>query len=73
MKTLRKIMKVKIGIPSPASPLKIGAVVIKTETELILKSRWVLPEKLLNAGFEFQYPTVSLALSDILDKSAPGF
>jgi len=32
---------------------EIGAVIIKTETELILKSRWVVPEKLLEAGYVF--------------------
>ncbi len=47
MKTFRQAMNVKIGLPSPAWLLKIGAVIINTETELILKSRWVVPEKLL--------------------------
>ena len=37
-------MHVSIGLPSPKWLLKLGALFIKTETELVLKSRWVLPE-----------------------------
>ncbi len=66
MKSLRKIMKVSIGLPSPEWMLKMGAVLIGTETELILKSRWVLPDKLENAGYQFKFPTINEALEDIL-------
>ena len=52
---------------SPAWLLTMGAVIIKTETELVLKSRWVIPERLLNAGFEFKYPTMAEALKNILN------
>lgn len=67
MKTFRQVMKVKIGLPSPAWLLEIGAVIIKTETELIMKSRWVVPEKLLEAGYTFKYPTIDVALKNILN------
>lgn len=66
MKTLRDILRVLIGLPSPEWLLKIGAVFIQTETELILKSRWVLPQRLLQAGFRFTYPTLSSALKNVL-------
>jgi uncharacterized protein (TIGR01777 family) len=66
MKVLRRMMKAKIGLPSPEWLLKIGAVIIKTEPELVLKSRWVIPEKLLQAGYVFNYPTIELALTNIL-------
>ena len=59
-------MNVKIGLPSPEWLLKIGAVIIKTETELILKSRWVVPENLLHVGYTFKYPTIDAALNSIL-------
>ena len=72
MKTFRKVMKVKIGLPSPAWLLEIGAVIIKTETELILKSRWVVPEKLLESGYAFKYPTLEMAISNILTKTENG-
>lgn len=68
MKTLRLKMKAKIGVPSPAWLLKMGAVIIKTETELILKSRWVVPERLLKEGYIFKYPTIEAALTNILNK-----
>ena len=66
MKTLRKRLHILIGIPSPTFLLEIGAFVIKTETELILKSRWVYPESLLNSGFKFEYPEIEGALNNIL-------
>ncbi len=68
MKTFRQAMHMRIGLPSPKLLLEIGAVVIKTETELILKSRWVVPERLLNAGYTFEYPTIDVALNNIIDK-----
>lgn len=61
-------MGVKIGLPSPTWLLKIGAVMIKTETELILKSRWVIPERLVQLGYNFKYPTVDTALANILQR-----
>jgi uncharacterized protein (TIGR01777 family) len=67
MEALRQAMKVKIGLPSPEWLLKIGAVVIRTEPELILKSRWVVPEKLLESGYTFKYPALDTALKNILD------
>lgn len=67
MKSLREKMKVGIGLPSPAWMLKMGALLIGTETELILKSRWVVPEKLLNAGYQFKFPIIDSALQNILN------
>lgn len=66
MKTFRECMHVKFGLSSPKWLLEIGAVIIKTETELILKSRWVIPEKLIEAGYIFKYPTIDIALKNIL-------
>jgi len=68
MKSIRQAMGVKIGLPSPTWLLKIGAVMIKTETELILKSRWVIPERLVQLGYNFKYPTVDTALANILQR-----
>lgn len=67
MKSLRKTIKVRIGLPSPAWLLKIGAVLIGTETELVLKSRWVIPDRLAKAGYEFKFPEIDSALEDILN------
>jgi NAD dependent epimerase/dehydratase family enzyme len=53
MQKLRQYLKIKVGLPSPKWLLEFGAIFIKTETELVLKSRWVLPERLLNAGYNY--------------------
>ena len=66
MRSLRQAMKVKFGLPSPKFLLEIGAFIIRTETELILKSRWVIPERLMHAGFQFQFSTIDEALRNIL-------
>ncbi len=68
MQTFRQLMNVKIGIPLPTWLLKFGAVLIKTETELVLKSRWVVPEKLLKEGFVFRYNKIEDALNEILNQ-----
>lgn len=44
MTRLRMAMNKKFGLPSPRWMLEIGALIIRTETELILKSRWVIPD-----------------------------
>lgn len=68
MQALRKTMHVGIGIPSPKFLLEIGAVFIRTETELVLKSRWVIPERLQQAGFQFTFPEITAAFEDIIRK-----
>jgi NAD dependent epimerase/dehydratase family enzyme len=68
MQLLRNNMNIKIGLPMPRWLLKMGAVLIKTETELILKSRWVIPARLLEAGFQFKYPNLDAALKNILNE-----
>jgi uncharacterized protein (TIGR01777 family) len=67
MQSFRQSMKMPLGIPAPKWLLKFGAMVIKTETELILKSRWVLPERLLQSGFRFRYTQINNALNDIVN------
>lgn len=59
MRALRKQVKAPVGIPSPKWMLEIGAFVLRTETELILKSRRVVPRRLQSEGFAFQFNTVN--------------
>ena len=66
MQAFRKVLKMPFGLPAPKWLLKIGAVMIGTETELLLKSRWVLPERLLQSGYIFKYETIDETLTDIL-------
>lgn len=65
MSELRKSLKMLIGIPTPKSILKIGAKIIGTETELVLKSRNVIPERLQENGFEFEFDTLEKALNNL--------
>lgn len=62
MRSIRKAFGVGFGMPTPAWLLAIGAKIIGTETELILKSRWVKPAVLLDGGFEFKYGEVREAM-----------
>jgi len=66
MQELRRAMKMPFGLPAPAWMLEIGARIIQTETELILKSRWVIPERLMRAGYGFKYKTLGEALQEII-------
>lgn len=68
MQSMRKAMNQKLGLPAAKWMLKAGAVALGTETELILKSRWVLPERMERAGFQFTYPVLDGALEQILSK-----
>lgn len=66
MTYLRKAMNRTIGLPSPKWMLEMGAFLIRTETELILKSRWVIPEKLEREGYKFKFNNIEKALQQIL-------
>jgi len=66
MEQLRKALNRKFGIPTPKWMLEMGAILIKTETELILKSRWVIPERLEKAGYHFTYRKIDEALKQII-------
>lgn len=68
MARLREKMGVRIGLPSPRWMLELGARFIQTETELVLKSRWVIPERMEREGFTFTYGTLDTALAEILNK-----
>ena len=68
MATVRDVLGVRFGPPMPRWMLELGAIGIRTETELILKSRWVLPEKLTAAGYEFRHPTLEGALRESFDR-----
>ena len=65
MRELRRAWGARLGLPSSRWMLEIGAWAIGTETELILKSRRVVPGRLLNAGFAFQFPKWPEAAGDL--------
>jgi uncharacterized protein len=67
MDQFRNAMHVKFGLPSPKWLLHLGAFLIRTEPELILKSRWVIPERLERAGYTFKFNKIDQALQQILN------
>jgi len=66
MQNLRSVMNIPFGLPAPKWMLELGSILIRTETELVLKSRWVIPERLQKEGFNFTYDTLDKTLQDIL-------
>jgi hypothetical protein len=68
MADLRRAWGTEIGLPSAEWMLRIGAVFLRTETELVLKSRRVVPGRLLSEGFSFEYPNWRDAAQDLCDR-----
>ena len=66
MRTLREVLGVRFFLPAFEWMLRVGAFALRTETELILKSRWVVPTRLQEAGFTFSFPTLHAAVEDIV-------
>ncbi|MBK9168450.1 MAG: TIGR01777 family protein [Bryobacterales bacterium] len=65
MKHLRNAWGSPIGLPASKWMLEAGAILLRTETELILKSRRVVPGRLLEHGFEFAFPAWEEAAADL--------
>jgi len=68
MKIFRNVCGMPIGLPATEWMLEIGAFFLRTETELIFKSRRVVPGRLLASDFEFRFPTFREALVDLEKK-----
>ena len=71
MATLRRLLGVPLGLPAPRWLLEVGAFFLRTETELVIKSRRVVPARLLASGFEFRFPRIEEALRDLLGRTTP--
>jgi uncharacterized protein len=69
MADLRNAWGTHIGLPASAWMLELGALFLRTETELILKSRRVIPGRLLAHGFQFDFPAWSVAARDLVKRS----
>lgn len=65
MQTLREAWGISIGLPATRWMLELGAFLLRSETELILKSRRVVPAILLQSGFTFDFATWSEAARDL--------
>jgi uncharacterized protein len=69
MRILRNAWGRSIGLPAPKPLLEIGTFLMRTESELVLKSRRVVPTLFLKNGFEFQFPTWPEAAKDLVARS----
>jgi uncharacterized protein len=66
MKTLRATIGIPFGISTSKFLLEIGSYFIRTETELVLKSRNVIPKRLQENGFTFEYETLEKAFKNLM-------
>ncbi len=66
MAELRDAWEMPNGLPAPAALLAIGMFFLRTEPELVLKSRRVFPGRLLDAGFRFEFPNWTEAAADLV-------
>jgi len=68
MRTMRQVCRTPFGLPASLWMLELGAFFLRTETELIIKSRRVVPRALTDSGFSFRFPELRGALEDLNDK-----
>jgi NAD dependent epimerase/dehydratase family enzyme len=66
MRVLREAYGMPFGLPAMEWQLAIGAFLMRSETELILKSRRVVPKLLTDSGFEFEFPEWKEAAGDLV-------
>ena len=69
MATVRELCGVPFGLPASAWMLEAGAFFLRTETELIIKSRRVVPGRLLASGFQFRFTQMRDAMTDLLKRT----
>jgi len=72
MAALRAAWGIHFGLSAAEWMLEIGAVFLRTETELILKSRRVVPGRLLKSGFQFRFPDWPFAAQDLVQRRRTG-
>ena len=65
MRVFRDVLGMPVGLPATESMLEIGARMLRTETELVTKSRWVVPARLKDAGFRWRHEQVADAVADL--------
>ena len=70
MAILREAWGIPNGFPAPAPLIELAAIFLRTESELVLKSRRVVPGRLLDAGFQFNFPTWPEAAEDLVYRGA---
>src|SRR5439155_610036 len=68
MRSLRAAWGTRVGLPVAKWMLELGAFALRTESELILKSRRVVPGRLVQSGFEFHFPEWQRAAEDLVER-----
>jgi NAD dependent epimerase/dehydratase family enzyme len=66
MSTVRRAVRMPVGVPLRRWMIELGALGMRTESELLLKSRWVVPERLTELGYEFRHPELAGAIDAIV-------
>ena len=67
MQTLRRVVRMPIGLPAFEWMVRIGApYIMRSDPELALYGRYVIPQRLQDEGFKFQFPNLEAALRDLL-------
>ncbi|GAA2522720.1 MULTISPECIES: TIGR01777 family oxidoreductase [Streptomyces] len=72
MRALRAAWRVPVGLPATRWMAEVGAFALRSDTELLLKSRRVVPGRLLEAGFAFAYPEWPEAARDLARRRRTG-
>jgi uncharacterized protein (TIGR01777 family) len=68
MRAFREAWGAPFGLPASTWMIEAGSLLMRTESELVLKSRRVVPGRLLESGFEFQYPEWQVAVRDLVSR-----
>lgn len=68
MACFRETVDMPLGLPAAEWMLKIGAWVMRSETELVLKSRWAKPLRLRDAGFTWRFAEAPAAIADLAQR-----
>jgi hypothetical protein len=71
MQTLRSVCHTPFGLPATDWMLEAGAFFLRTETELIIKSRRVVPRRLMESGFEFEFSNMRAAFEELAGRTSP--
>jgi uncharacterized protein (TIGR01777 family) len=71
-RAIRRAAGIRVGLPAMKWMLEVGALLLRTETELILKSRRVVPTRLLESGFVFTFPNWNEAAYDLVRRRETG-
>lgn len=65
MKSLRTALGIQFGLPTPSWQLKIASIILGLNTDLVLSSNWVMPKKLLDAGYKFENSNIDTVWEEI--------